>query len=347
MKDLTICFRIVESMMFRGPGEFDPYVRGVHSRALSLALPTPSTIAGSLATYCISQLDRPIPAHEEWIDQYLSVLGSDIKIRGPVVSLNGEILVYDKCTNGLLKLHELKIKCESEYKKLKKVNNLDELEKYFKLKTFKPEVKLEREPRIGVKLEVRDKEIKLVKKEGGLYGVEYIDYMYFMRKKRGGIEVLADIKGGLTDELYNRRALIKLGGETRISLMNFYEGNHVFNRVRDEIWHGKEAHNGIFALYLVTPALFKGGRKVEDYIREWAKERNLSFKGISGETEPLGAGFSLNKAKRKPIYISLKSGSIMYLEGEVELSKAYWEFSFGEGTQIGYGTIFPIPLQEV
>jgi CRISPR type III-B/RAMP module-associated protein Cmr3 len=330
--------------MFRGPGEFDPYVRGIHSRALSLTLPTPSTIAGSLATYCISQLGKLTSPHQEWVNQYLNVLGNDVKIKGPVLSLDDELLIEDKCLNSLLSLDGLKEKCKNEYKRLKEVKGINELEEYLKLEKPRSKIKVERDVRIGVGLQVREEKMKLVKEEGGLYGAEYFDYRSFAKKKEEPTEILADIKGNLAKELFNRKAVIKLGGEGRISLMEFREGNLVFNKVKSEIWFNKQRHNGILALYLVTPALFKGGKKVEEYVKEWVKEQNYSFKGISGEVEPLGAGYALNEGKRKPIYTSLKSGSIVYLEGEIELLRAYWEFSFGEATQIGYGTLFPIPL---
>lgn len=344
MRGLTLSFRIIQPMIFRGPGEFDPYVRGTYSRALSLTLPTPSTIAGSLATYCISKFGKLALPHQEWIDQYLNVLGSDIKIKGPTLLLDDKLLVEDKCLNSFLSLDKVKEKCRNEYKRFKEVKSISELEEYLKSEKFEPKMKVEKDIRVGVGLQVRYEKTKLVKEEGGLYGAEYVDYRRFAEKKEKPIEILADIKGSLVKELFNRKALVKLGGETRISLVEFHEGNWVFDKLKSEIWCDMEKYDGIFALYLVTPALFKGGKKVEEYIKEWVKKQNIVLKGIFGEVEPLGAGYILNEGKRKPIYVSLKSGSILYLEGEIELLKAYWEFSFGEATQIGYGTVFPIPL---
>ncbi|MEM4649212.1 MAG: type III-B CRISPR module-associated Cmr3 family protein [Candidatus Bathyarchaeia archaeon] len=351
MKGLSLSFKIIEPMMFRGSGEFDPFVKGAHSRASSLLLPTPSTIAGSLATYCISQLSKQMPTMQYWIEEYLSVLGNDVKIRGPVLSANNSIFVEDRCLHTFLSLEELKKKCRIEYEKFKEVKSLAELDEYFKLESFKPIVKkMRKDIRVGVGLQLREKENVKIAREGLLYSAEYLNYESFKSNKEckyseSSIEILVDVKGSLVNELLEKSPIpIKLGGETRISLMEFREGNRIFDEVKSTLWCNKEEHNGILALYLATPALFKGGKRVVEYVKDWVNKMGYKFKGIIGESEALGAGYSFNKRKRKPIYTSLKPGSIIYLDGEFDLQNIYWNASIGEATSIGYGTIFATPL---
>jgi len=47
---MHVLFSLYESMLFRGSMEFSPFVRGPKTVARSLILPTPSTIAGALAS---------------------------------------------------------------------------------------------------------------------------------------------------------------------------------------------------------------------------------------------------------------------------------------------------------
>jgi len=49
--DMYALFKLQEPMLFRGSMEFSPNVRGPKTIATSLILPTPSTIAGALATF--------------------------------------------------------------------------------------------------------------------------------------------------------------------------------------------------------------------------------------------------------------------------------------------------------
>ena len=344
MNELSLSFRIVEPMMFRGPGEFDPFVRGIYSRALSLSLPTPSTIAGSLATYCISQLGKPIPKAEDWIERYREVLG-DATIRGPLLEVDNELFVEDKTLNAFLSIEELKEKCHKEYEKFKIVKSLEELDKYLELKDFKSKIGVEREVRVGVALDSRDKGMK-VAKIGYLYGAEYINYRALFRKKNmvRAVEILADLRGGVAEELIklDGKRPIKLGGELRIALLAFKKGLRIIEEVKKRLWHNKEEYSGVLALYLATPALFKGGKEIREHVKDWVTKKGHDFIGMSGESEPIGAGFTID-GKRKPIYASLKPGSIIFIKGFFKLSECYWS-GIGEAIELGYSTFIPIPL---
>jgi len=346
MSIVTIIFKIVEPMMFRGSGEFDPFVRGTQSRALTLPLPTPSTVAGALATYCISTLNKSMPKSSEWLERYKEILG-DVKIKGLLLSLNGELLVEDRIDGGFLDMKTLKSKCEKKYKKLsKKLTSIEELNK----EEEEPKVSISFEEsksiRVGTALEKRSKSNAKIAKEGYLYSTEYIDYFSFRKKKVESIEILSELKGDIADELISSKELpIKFGGESRVALLSFEKDTQILNKIKSELWDNKDKHSGILALYLSTPALFKGGKRIKECIGEWTNQVKYNLRGLYGESELLSAGFGL-EGKRKPIYNSLKPGSIIFIEGEdFNLSDIYWEKGLGEATEIGYGTLLPVPLK--
>jgi CRISPR type III-B/RAMP module-associated protein Cmr3 len=346
MSIATIIFKIVEPMMFRGSGEFDPFVRGVQSKALTLPLPTPSTVAGALATYCIATLNKSIPKSNEWLERYKEVLG-DIKIKGLLLSLNGELLVEDRISSGFLDMKTLKNVCEKKYKKLsKKLTSIEELNKDGEEPKISISFEESKSIRIGTSLEKRSESNVKIAKEGYLYSTEYIDYFSFKKKKANSVEILIELKGDIADELIlSKGSPIKFGGESRVALLSFKKDSQILNKIKSEIWDSKDVHFGILALYLSTPALFKGGKRIEEYICEWANQVNYNLLGFYGESELLSAGFEL-EGKRKPIYSSLKPGSIIFIEERsLNLSDIYWGKGLGEATEIGYGTLLPVPLK--
>ncbi|MEM1986520.1 MAG: type III-B CRISPR module-associated Cmr3 family protein [candidate division WOR-3 bacterium] len=349
---VSMSFRILEPMMFRGPGEFDPYVRGTYSRATTLAMPSPSTIAGVLATYCISVLGVPAPSSGDWLERYHAVLGNDVRIKGPLIKFNGKIMAEDRLLNGFLEMGKVKQKCEIEYKKLaNKHNLLEKLSEYLseKKEEFKPSIKLRKDVRIGVGLEIRgDVPMKSVK-EGFLYTAEYIDYMRITseKPKETSVEIVAEIRGKLVENLPSIRALpVKLGGEGRIALLSFQSGEKILEEIK-KFWKDQERYQGLLALYLATPALFKGGKRVKEYVKNWVEHINCRFMGISGESTVLGAGFMIDEKKRKPIYTSLHPGSIIFVEGNLNLLEIYQDKPLGEASTLGYGTILPIPITPI
>jgi CRISPR type III-B/RAMP module-associated protein Cmr3 len=346
MSIVTIIFKIVEPMMFRESGEFDPFVRGVQSKASTLPLPTPSTVVGALTTYCIAILNKSIPKSNEWLERYKEVLG-DVKIKGLLLSLNGELLIEDRISNGFLDMITLKSICEKKYKKLsKKLTSIEELNK----EEEEPKVIISFEEsksiRIGTALEKRSESSVKIAKEGYLYGTEYIDYFSFKKKKVDSVKILSELKGDLANELIlSKESPIKFGGESRVALLSFKKDAQIFNKIKSELWDNKDKHSGILALYLSTPALFRGGKRIKEYIKEWTNQVNYNLLEVYGESELLSAGFEL-EGKRKPIYSSLKPGSIIFIEGkDLNLSDIYWGKGLGEASEIGYGTLLPVPLK--
>ncbi|MEM4310907.1 MAG: type III-B CRISPR module-associated Cmr3 family protein [Nitrososphaerales archaeon] len=344
---VSISFRIVEPMMFRGPGEFDPFVRGTYSRAMTLAMPSPSTVAGTLATYCISELDRPASSSGEWLEQYLSILG-DIKIRGPLIKLNHELMAEDKISGGFLTMEKIREKCKKEWKRLsQKPNSLKQLDEYLKREEFKPSVKVGKNVRVGVRLEAREGIPMKRVMEGFLYGAEYLDYIRPRGKetRETSVEIMAEVRGRLVESLSLARGLpVKFGGEGRVAFFSLQQGGKILDAIRKQFWDGQEKHHGFLALYLATPTLFKGGKRVEEYVKEWVENMNYRLVGISGESTVLGTGFMISARRRKPIYTSLNPGSIIFLEGLFDLLEIYRNKAFGEASMLGYGTLIPIPI---
>jgi len=354
---VTLGFRLIEPMLFRGAGEFDPFVRGTFSRAVTLAMPTPSTVAGTLATYCISELHKPtLDFDASWLDLYLSVLGKDVVIRGPFITQNQELLVEDKLLNGFLNMEMVRKKCEKCFEKLKKLESkpltLMHLDKcvseiYEKKDEVKPTLRVVKDVRVGVGLETRYYGLKIAK-EGFIYGAEYLNYSGDEDRNivDTSFEIIAEVRGQLVKNLLSAKEVpVKFGGEGRIALLHIEQSERVLDKIKDLLWSGQNQYSGVLALYLATPALFKGGRRIEEYVKEWASDYKLV--SIVGESEILGAGFSLQLTKRKPLYTSLKPGSIIFLEGNFDLSKTYHTFFLGEAAALGYGTLLPVPLKKL
>ncbi|MEM1521064.1 MAG: type III-B CRISPR module-associated Cmr3 family protein [Candidatus Korarchaeum sp.] len=341
MSAVSMIFRIIEPMMFRGPGEFDPFVRGTYSRAATLAMPSPSTVAGALATYCIAELWRQIPKSEDWIERYMEVLGDDVRVRGPLLKLGGNLMVEDRLLKGFLDMEGVRRKCEVEHGRLVQ-NPSDELDTP---EESLPIVRARGNPRTGIMLEMRTDSPMKAPREGFLYTAEYIDYLGVKRRETS-VEIVSEVRGGIAKRLCGGAAPIRFGGENRVSLLFFREGEEILNDIEKRVWGGGGRYEGILALYLATPALFRGGKRVKERVKEWAEEMNWKFLGISGESAVLGAGFDIGRGKRKPIYTSLNPGSIVFLEGSFDLKQIYLDASLGEASSLGYGTLIPVPLNQ-
>lgn len=349
---LSLAFRIIEPIMFRGPGEFDPSARGAQSRASSFDIPSPSTIAGAIATYTLSSGVSNVKNFEiqDWAEQSLDVLGTNIRIKGPLILSEGEIMVEDRIGGGFLNLNEVKEKCNEIHKNLNyKVDSLDKLDNimsFGKLKS-KPAYKSVKHERVGVGLVTRSKSIKIANEELGLlYSVQYVDYLNKDKKtpseiEEVAVEIIADIKNNTKITPANHKP-IKLGGEGRIVILNVSKTAIILEKIRKLLWKENTEYKGHLACYLATPALFKGNKTIDKYISDWVEKLKSKLIGLYGETDILGAGFSMFHQRRKPIYSSLKPGSVIFLDGTFNLNELYWESNFGEASGLGYGTLLPV-----
>jgi CRISPR-associated protein Cmr3 len=331
----TLRFSIVEPMLFRAQGEFDPTIRGTYSRARSLSMPLPSTIAGALATTLLSERSNvTLSSDLDWIKALEEILGCGTKIRGPYLMFNDELYVPFSIKHPIVKAEFLNLE---DVKKICTIIASDAKD-YQKL-DINPKIRIKKEVRTGIMLEARDKGFKITK-EGYLYNVEFIIYEDETRKACNA-EILVDIANLTLDSLRQRNIPIRLGGEGRIAFLNFAE-KKILEIIKDRIWKDKETYKGKLALYLTSPAIFK--EKVKEAVDRWAKNNGLNLKKVIGETDIIGVGFSIRENIRKPIYNSLKAGSILVVEGNIRFEDFYWNSNLGEGSSFGFGTIIAIPL---
>jgi len=319
-------FRILGSMFFRGPGEFDPSSRGVYSMGRSFILPTPSTIAGVFATLFGSNFSPS----QDWLSEYRNTLGN-ITIRGPFVQIinkdkskNSDIYLDFSLRNKLISYNALedyanKIKriiTENNYAVKEKI--LDELDEELKNKAISPKL----QERIGIGLKVRKDNIKVVE-ESLIYSVQYVDYSfgdYLMTEIYYEIIGDSDIKVGS----YNA----KLGGEGRVCHLIIEE---------DDIKKLLKIDEKANVLYVTSPILYDTGKDILEII----KSELSSEIEVYGKVTLLGAGYSLLNKKRKPIYQALIPGSLIFLSTEKNGRELY-RSGLGFAKEIGYGTVIPL-----
>jgi CRISPR-associated protein Cmr3 len=323
-------FKILGSMFFRGPGEFDPSSRGVYSMGRSFILPTPSTIAGVFATLFGSNFSPS----QDWLSEYKNAL-RNVTIRGPFVRIiskgkeNSGIYLDFSFKNKLISYNALKeyankikrVIAENNYAIKEKI--LDELDEELKNKTVSPKL----QERIGVGLKVRKENIKVVDEDKGLiYSAQYVDYSfgdYLMA------EIYYEIIGNSNIKVGSYNA--KLGGEGRVCRLIIEEGGI------EKLLKLDEKAN---VLYVASPILYDTGKDILEVIKN---ELSTEIE-VYGKVTLLGAGYSLLNKKRKPIYQALIPGSLIFLSTE----KNGWELyrsGLGFAKEIGYGTVIPLNLK--
>lgn len=337
-----IRFRIIEPMMFRKSGEFDPSSRGFHSSARSMLMPSPSTILGALSTVLMKENEAP-SANASWVDEYFDILGVDNVFRGPYLIVGREIFVEDRIDNILLELKEVKELC-------------DACEGGFLNREWKEELKGRRihigsfSERVGIGLMTRvrdDNKSTKITKEGLLYSAFFVDYSS-KDMSVTSVYLHMDTKVSLCDKLRDFRVM-RLGGEGRIALLG-PSTETVIARLRREFWGNMNAFTGKLALFLVSPALFRSGREISELKEEIESHvaracKDLCEMRIYGKITLLGAGYSLSKKGRKPIYIAVEPGTLILANVvDCNLESLYWN-GIGEiGREIGYGSLLPIPI---
>jgi len=345
----SLRFRILEPMMFRRAGEFDPSSRGIYSSARSFILPTPSTIAGAVATLILEQNPGLMPGGESWEEEIKSVLGN-AELRGPYLLKSGDFQVaYGErglrlgelpgLAVGYWRLAQTEAKTYSEAKEWVLLHRelIKELER-------KAQALGKLQERVGVGLLKRAEGVKVAdEKRGLLYAASYVDYVLSAADTEG-VEICVDARNlQLEDSFY----AVKLGGEGRVTALR--KGSAVLTTIKSVVWRGREKAEGSVALYLASPALFKCGltrEKLLEVIAEKLSTYSARVLGIVGSTALLGAGFSLSKGRRKPVYLALEPGSIIFVDlpDPRPLEQLYWSSLSEAGGQLGYGTAIPIPL---
>ena len=366
---MHILFRLHEPMLFRGPTEFSPYIRGPKTVASSLILPTPSTIAGALATFYLDTQKADLPQATGW-EEVVEVLGLDeAHIRGPYLKMeySGGEEFYIQFVERLVKFKEVVRALQSLDQDLRdtlavKRKKLLDLLKDKQVNFYQPTFV----ERVGTRLE---REYKRVKESGGLYTIRMVDYSVLSSNKEvmmvgkafNNLSVVVEIYGkSKIFDLGRREGILRFGGEGRLSHLVIKEGEPMLSKVKELL---TSFEKGEAYLYLLTYSLYKssndyrkvhkickGGyeapsiwRRLEEILRELSP--SIEPKYIIGECIFIGAGYSISNEARKPMYAALSPGTIIKVEATKEdLLKLYEEGISEVGSKIGYGTVIPIPI---
>ncbi|RSN77161.1 hypothetical protein [Candidatus Methanodesulfokora washburnensis] len=315
-------FRVLEPYLFRGPGEFDPSTRGVYSSASSFLVPSPSTVAGALAT----TFGYVETGFMEWDEAYSAVLGA--KIRGPYLR-RGLLYVENRINENRIN---------------EKFIRLDDVQKYCYLvkeqvcgggKDIKKMEEISRSgfsPRklmiTGIGLMTRADMRKIADEEKGLiYTASFIDY--FSDTKISNITIEFDIISG---KMRTGSYAVRLGGEGRASLLEISESEGYICRIPERA----------DLLYVLSPVLYETGAEFIGQLKaELGKMGDVGSVEVFGKIDLLGAGYSEVKRRRKPIYQALLPGSVIILEKSVDGSRIYEE-GIGVGKELGFGSVIPV-----
>jgi len=348
--------------------EFSPFIRGPKTVARSLTLPTPSTIAGALATLCLDvQKSRHLQV-AGWEEEVVEVLSLDGTLRGPYLIVEGDgEEIYVQLTDYLVKLGELVRTLRSLDQDLrsaliakkKKLKGLLE-ENYVNF--YQPILS----ERVGIRLEG---EYKRVMERGGLYTVKMVDYSKLLSSKGeivvdrtvDNISVAVDVYGrSKISDLERRDYIVRFGGEGRLSHLIIKDGEPMMSKVNELL---SDFERGEAYLYLITYSLYESSKeyaKIHEVCRggyiasaiwERLKETlgkissSIELRYVIGECGIFGAGYSVSVEARKPMYAALTPGTIIKVEGTKEdLFNLYRKGVSEVGSKIGYGTAIPIPM---
>ena len=337
----SLRFRVLTSMLFREPGEFDPTARGIQTRAASFPLPRPSTTAGAIATLIFNTIGA-VPKGNSWIEEYYSIL-RDVVFRGPYLLADEDIYVED--AGKLIKLEKAIEKAEILAELLLSRTEEELSLSLEKLKRHTEAMEhLERaDERVGIGLTTKDLGIKIAK-EGLIYSVSYIDYSKFGSE----IEIAVDFIGDLRLPISN---IVQLGGDRRITNLRV-KAQPVWDKVREMLFKDGREDAGKIALYFISPALVKTGggllEMFEDSITRFGKPLRRNGRLLmAGRIRLMGAGYSLKRRKRKPIYAALEPGSLIIVERYPDkgLDDIYKLGVSPLAGALGYGTAIPVPVK--
>jgi CRISPR-associated protein Cmr3 len=314
-------FRPLEPYLFRGPGEFDPSTRGVYSSAYSFLAPSPSTIAGAIAT-TFEYMDT---SSVEWDCAYSRVL-KGAKLRGPYLKRRSTYYVENKINGVFLRLDDIPSYSDMREKQLCGEMGEEQKEKEFIKRGFIPK-KL---TFTGIGLKARTEEMRKIADEerGLIYTASFIDYLSGKDVNDADVETTIEFDV-ISEKIEIGKYVVRLGGEGRTSLLEILKVDSCICRI-------PERTN---ILYVLSPILYETGAEFVKKLKEelW-KAGDIK---IYGKIEILGAGYSEVRKKRKPIYQALLPGSVISLERSVEGRRIYEE-GIGVGKELGFGSVIPV-----
>jgi len=330
-----ILFKIVSPMFFRGPGEFSPQARGPFSFARSLILPTPSTLAGCLATSLGKFNGIEGESWEEEVTRALA-LPENAFLRGPYLVADNDVYIPIEGMNGLLELSKIKRFVEDLLS-----GKRDEAEKIL--------VSMERYTfeHVGIGLKPGEKVVN--EEEGLIYWAQFHDYLAAFRGKEVWIGMDAHGFQAETGKI------ARLGGEGKITKIEHrMNGGRIYKLIENFVktcssecvlllvshsfiepprLEPEEIAPGVY----VYPAVYSSIRKLLP---------NLNVKRVIGTTRLLGAGYSKARNLRKPLYTALSPGTLIEID---QFSPDLIPHIYNKGLsiiggKIGYGTFIPVTL---
>ncbi|RLE64441.1 MAG: hypothetical protein DRJ47_07735 [Thermoprotei archaeon] len=346
-----ILFKIVEPLLFREGGEIDPWISGVYSSAKSTIFPSPSTLVGAVATYFKEQGSKLDVEARTWYDEILSLIPDEVIFKGPFLKIGRKVYVGSKEKEEVYDLEVLieyiNHKKEELWNELVegphvKENVLKELKAAFKYNN----VLLERTS-IGLNRKTR------TVKKGLLYTLRLVDFSGILKKYKISTSKVAFFLE--TKNFYKEfKVVSNLGGRGRIAIIET-STESIIDKFLDDAKYKK------YILYFVSDCLIKQSvpsdlKKVfeESFVTwDWIFlskifERKAYIKGGKISIGVKGAGFSLRKKVRKPIYTALFNGSLLAVEFEEKVSpmELFWEEpAKSEAWKLGFGTFIPFPVE--
>ncbi len=318
--------RICSPMFFRAPGEFSPTARGPRATAESLPLPTPSTIAGLLAT-SLGRYEQ-VEA-KEWDKRVEQALGiGEGYLRGPYLLTENDD-VYLCFADCVVKIEEIPKLLEAREREIDGAEKIKFIE------------------HIGVQLGGA----KTVEK-GYMYTAKFVDYLATLGTTNVWVGMdVNDVNLEGIDE-----KVLRFGGEGRVAKIEVGQNQPLGEFVQKNL--SEAPPHGSFDLFLVSHSLFvpdlgldridEGAwihlgifKSIRELVREMAQGK-IVVKEVEGQVCLLGAGYDLKMKKRKPVYLALSPGSVIRVKGEKEAVRQLYEKGFTvKGNRLGYGTFIP------
>ncbi|MCS6785293.1 MAG: hypothetical protein NZ581_08895, partial [Candidatus Caldarchaeum sp.] len=305
----SILFRILEPMMFGGAAEFTPTLRGPQTGAVSMFLPSPSTVVGALATLVLQHGNRHPPrGNSGWGQEVSEVFGGagSVVLRGPFL-VDGRGTVYVLHRNGFVPLDTL----------LTHLSRGGLREAYSVLDSLARQNIPGRVEVVGIKIA----EPKKAAAEGFIYNVRMVDYSKLSGVGNVGWNVVVEVlkENGLLQRALRVPKVMRLGGEGRLTVVTSGDSWPVRSYVE------KGVVSSPFRLYVASPLVFESSKDAarletvdgEVVSLRWKADRFWRMSGLMGvDVDVVGhvgliGGFSASRAVRKPVYACLQPGSII------------------------------------
>ncbi len=300
----------LEPIMLRGPGEYDPSVRGITSWVRSLTWPSPSTLAGFLLTNLIQYMPKKSSNWLELLRRYEELMeGSGLKwVRGPYFVDEHEEIYVPLLLREILLINLKQLRHYfNELLRGFEGYRITEVVRAIREYVIKPKY----HERVGISL--RSREGMKVVREGYFYSTTFTHF------PGGGFSVEVGVAGDIstlnscaaTFGGEGRAVRVDVDGEVRLvrELPNFTNGYVVLLSPL------------VLPAINVTLVERSGEIRVNNYV---------IAKLVSGRISVRGLGYAIAEHVRKPIYPTVLEGSILYLKecsSDVKTYGAYACFS--------------------